>query len=187
MVKQTLPVSFDGSGARSIVAIQVSVQDVDGLLVHCWLKFTGKERRTGQLLLMEKRKVKTLWLRSASLRVLVGCCPPLARSPGSGWGLVVWNRWASSHTSQRCACTGIYSPVYDSSWLHGGYCPPGCHTCDCSPAPCGKRTGGKKVQGNIRQCCTVQRNKGCVVWKSSYGRLSKMRINSCKLQKVMPL
>lgn len=35
LLKQALPVCLDGNGAWSILAIQVSVQDVYGLLVHC--------------------------------------------------------------------------------------------------------------------------------------------------------
>lgn len=63
LLKQALPVRFDGNGAWSVLAIQVSVQDVYGLLVHCWLKLAGKECRTGQLLWIREKKVTeiSLW------------------------------------------------------------------------------------------------------------------------------
>ena len=47
LLKQTLPVRLQRRGARSVLAVQVRVQDVDGLLVHRGLKLAGEERRTG--------------------------------------------------------------------------------------------------------------------------------------------
>lgn len=35
LLKQALPVRLDGDSARSVLAVQVSVQDVYGLLIHC--------------------------------------------------------------------------------------------------------------------------------------------------------
>lgn len=62
--------------------------------------------------------------------------------PGSAADLRAWSRWASSRTSPRCACTGTYIPVFGSSWWASGCCPPWSRSGRCSPARCGKRTGG---------------------------------------------
>lgn len=50
MLKHTLPICFDGTGAWSILAVQVRVQDFYDLLVHRRLKLASEERRSGQLL-----------------------------------------------------------------------------------------------------------------------------------------
>ncbi|TNN83396.1 hypothetical protein EYF80_006377 [Liparis tanakae] len=49
LLKQAFPVRLNGNGARSVLAIQVRVQDVDGLLVHRGLKLAREERRTDRL------------------------------------------------------------------------------------------------------------------------------------------
>ena len=56
LLEHALPVRLDGDGARRVLAVEVSVQDVYGLLVHRRLKFTGKECGTGQLLSRRKRE-----------------------------------------------------------------------------------------------------------------------------------
>lgn len=50
LLEHTLPIRFDGTGAWRVLAVEVSVQDFYGLLVHCGLKLTSEECRSGQLL-----------------------------------------------------------------------------------------------------------------------------------------
>lgn len=68
LLEQALPVRLDGHRARRVLAVQVRVQDVDGLLVDRGLELAGEEGRPGQLLrTIEKRntvrKRESRWCR----------------------------------------------------------------------------------------------------------------------------
>lgn len=113
-----------------------------------------------KLMLSGRRKKMHLSPRHQLLWIMTSrcCCWPIRtagvlRLPGSGESLKAWSHWASIHTSPRCACTDICSPVYGSSWWCAGCCPPCSRSGRCSPAQCGRTTGkwGAKIGGEIRR------------------------------------
>lgn len=60
LLKHALPICFNGTGAWRVLAVEVSVQDFYGLLVHCGLKLASEECWSGQLLWI-RRQTTTEW------------------------------------------------------------------------------------------------------------------------------
>lgn len=49
-VVDVFPVGLEGRGVGGVAAVQVRVQDIQHLLIHCRLKLAGEEGGSGELL-----------------------------------------------------------------------------------------------------------------------------------------